>query len=129
MWRLLHPFRTNGYHFRRQEQIGPFYVDFACHHARVVIEVDGDTHFTEAGIEADARRDAFLDHEGYTVLRFTNSEVMQNQEGVFSVIAAVLAERPKGRRARRPLPGPPHEGEGEAAALPPVPVASTETCS
>jgi very-short-patch-repair endonuclease len=132
---LLHPFRTGGYHFRKQEQIGPFYVDFACHHARLVIEVDGDTHFTDAGLEDDARRDEFLRHEGYTVLRFTNDEVMHNDEGVYTVIAGVLAERPKGRRTRglldqngprRPLPGPPHEGEGEGAASPPVPVASTE---
>ena len=120
MWRLLHPFRTDGFHFRKQEQIGPFYVDFACHHARLVIEVDGDTHFTDAGQEDDARRDEFLRYEGYTVLRFTNDEVMRNEDGVFTLVAAALEGRPRGRRAGRPPPGLPHEGGGEEAAAPPI---------
>jgi very-short-patch-repair endonuclease len=119
MWRLLHPFRTGGYHFRKQEQIGPFYVDFACHHAKLVIEVDGDTHFTDARLEADVTRDEFLRYEGYTVLRFTNSEVMQNEDGVYTLVAEALASTTPRLRARRPLPGPPHDGEGEEAASPP----------
>ena len=118
LWRLIHPFRTGGYHFRKQEQIGPYYVDFACHRARLVIEVDGDTHFTDVGLEADAFRDAFLRHEGYTVLRFTNTEVMGNGDGVYTVIASALDKTAPRLRARRPPPGLPHEGGGEEAASP-----------
>ncbi len=118
MWRLLHPFRTNGFHFRKQEQIGPYHVDFACHHALLVIEVDGDTHGTDAGIEHDERRDEFLRHEQYTVLRFGNDEVMRNPEGGYQIISAALAGRKTNNRQRRPLPGPPHDGEGEEAASP-----------
>ncbi len=120
MWRLLYPFRSGGYHFRRQEQIGPFYVDFVCHDARVAIEVDGDTHFTEAGLEADARRDEFLRYEGYAVLRFTNDEVMRNEAGIYDIVAAALAKTAPKPRLRRPPPGLPHEGGGAEAAAPPV---------
>jgi len=116
MWRLLHSFRTGGFHFRKQEQFGPFYVDFACHHARLVIEVDGETHVFA---EDDERRDEFLRHEGYTVLRFTNDEVIQNPDGVFQVVSGALEGRQRNNRPRRPLPGPPHKGEGEEAASPP----------
>ena len=116
MWRLLWTFRTNGYHFRKQEQIGPYFADIACHHAKVVIEVDGHTHGTEAELEHDRRRDAFLRGEGYTVLRFSNHDVLTNPEGVFDVVAAALDGRPKNLRSRRPLPNPPHNGEGASTA-------------
>ncbi len=61
--------RTGDYHFRKQEQIGPFYVDFVCHHANLIIEVDGESHYAEGAQERDAMRDAFLAGEGYTMLR------------------------------------------------------------
>ncbi len=105
MWRLLYPFRTGGFHFRKQEQIGPFYVDFACHHAGLVIEVDGETHYVDGARQRDARRDAFLRGEGYTVLRFTNEDVMHNPEGVHTLVAAALADRPqRPRSSSRPEP-------------------------
>lgn len=91
MWRLLFPFRTGSFHFRKQAPIGPYCVDFACHHARLVIEVDGDTHATAQGIRSDARRDTFLVAEGYRVLRFTNADVLGNPEGVLAKIASELA--------------------------------------
>ena len=99
MWRLLYPFRTGGFHFRKQEQIGPFYVDFACHHAGLVIEVDGETHYVEGAQQRDARRDAFLRGEGYTVLRFTNDDVMHNPEGVHTLVATALADTPQRLRS------------------------------
>ncbi|KQW77550.1 hypothetical protein ASC89_20490 [Devosia sp. Root413D1] len=117
MWRLLYPFRTGEFHFRKQEQIGPFYVDFVCHHAKLIIEVDGETHYAEGAPERDARRDAFLRGEGYSVLRFTNDDVMHNPEGVHTRLAAVLATKPT-RSPRRLPPGLPHEGGGEDAASP-----------
>ncbi|HEV7277142.1 MAG TPA: DUF559 domain-containing protein [Devosiaceae bacterium] len=99
MWRLLHVFRTDGYHFRKQVPIGPYYADIACHHARLVIEVDGDTHGTDAAARYDERRDAFLRGKGNLVLRFTNDDVLHNPDGVFDVVAAVLADRPQKKRA------------------------------
>ena len=99
MWRILHVFRTGGYHFRKQAQIGPHYADIACHHAKLVIELDGDTHGTDAAERHDAQRDAFLRGRGYTVPRFANSDVIENPNGVFLVVEAALEGRPKSRRA------------------------------
>ena len=58
-----------------------------------------DTHGTPAAIRRDRRRDAFLRGEGYHVIRFSNDDVLHNPEGVFEVLAAVLAGRPRNRRA------------------------------
>jgi len=105
LWRLLFPLRTSGFHFRKQASIGPYVADFACHHARLVVEVDGDTHGTVAGMARDARRDAFLRDDGYTVLHFTNRDVVGNPEGVLTVIYQALSEREPGIRTfKEPAP-------------------------
>jgi very-short-patch-repair endonuclease len=91
MWNLLRPFRTNGYHFRKQVALGTYVADFACLHAGLVIEVDGDTHFTDEALLHDANRDAYLAARGLTVLRFTNTDVTRNPDGVYTVIANHLA--------------------------------------
>jgi very-short-patch-repair endonuclease len=114
MWRILFAFRTHGYHFRKQVPIGPYVVDMACHHARLVIEVDGDTHGTEAAQKQDARRDAFLRSQGYAVLRILNSDGFHNPNGVFLAMEAALEGRPLNRRVGHPLPNPSHKGEGES---------------
>jgi very-short-patch-repair endonuclease len=90
LWQLIYPFRTGGHHFRKQAPIGPYVVDFVCHAEKLVIEVDGDSHYTDAGLSRDAVRTAFLATSGYRVLRFTNLDVLQNREGVFDVVAAAL---------------------------------------
>jgi very-short-patch-repair endonuclease len=86
----LFPLRSSAYHFRKQAPIGPYIADFACHHARLVIEVDGESHFSEIGLSRDERRDAFLKGEGYTVLHFTNDDVLKNSEGVYAIILSTL---------------------------------------
>jgi very-short-patch-repair endonuclease len=117
LWRLLYTFRTGGYHFRKQSPIGPYTVDMACHHAKLVIEVDGDTHGSDSAKRNDARRDAFLHGEGYTVLRITNDDVVHNPDGVYQLIALALEGKPKQPRVGRPLPSPPHKGEGVPSSL------------
>lgn len=82
----LHP---AGWKFRRQQRIGPYVVDFASLRPKIVIELDGDTHGSEAGKQADARRDEFLKSEGFLVLRFWNSEIGTNASGF---IDALLGE-------------------------------------
>ncbi|MDR3473843.1 MAG: endonuclease domain-containing protein [Devosia sp.] len=89
-WRLLFPFRTGGFHFRKQAQVGNYYVDFVCHHARLIIEVDGDQHGTANGISRDEVRDRYLNDRGYRVLRFGNRDVLTNPEGVFRAVAEAL---------------------------------------
>jgi very-short-patch-repair endonuclease len=120
MWRLLYPFRIDGYHFRKQVPIGPYYADIACHHAKLVIELDGVTHGTDAEFRHDATRDSFLGREGYTVLRFWNADVLDNPEGVFDTISRAIEGRLKSQRARKrstPSPTLPTRGRVQAGVL------------
>lgn len=87
--------------FRRQHSIGQFIVDFYSVQAKLVIEVDGDIHhYTQ---EEDALRQEFIEAQGFTVLRFTNDEVLKNIETVLDKIAAYLPHPP--------TPSPNGEGE------------------
>ncbi|SFZ84322.1 Very-short-patch-repair endonuclease [Devosia enhydra] len=90
LWRILFWFRREGFHFRRQAQLGPYFVDFACHHAGLVIEVDGSSHDSEDAQAADRRRDAYLEARGYRVLRISNAEAMRNADGVYLKLADSL---------------------------------------
>lgn len=68
--------------FRRQRPLGPYIVDFYCANLKLVLEVDGESHYTSNGIAYDAERTAFLEELGLRVIRFSNHEVMCNIEGV-----------------------------------------------
>ncbi|MBI1250033.1 MAG: DUF559 domain-containing protein [Alphaproteobacteria bacterium] len=85
--------RTLGHRFRRQHPIGPFIADFACVAAKLVVEVDGATHATDAEIAADARRTEYLQSDGWRVLRVTNTDVYENLDGVWIAIESALAQR------------------------------------
>ena len=80
--------------WRHQSPVGPFYVDILCFAERLAIEVDGDTHADSDSY--DATRTRFLQGEGLRVLRFANGDVMENVEGVLSVVAATLSGTGKG---------------------------------
>jgi len=69
-----------GVHFRRQQVIAGFIVDFYCHQAGLVIEVDGDIHDLQK--EEDARREKALSELGLRVVRFGNDEVVRNVSAV-----------------------------------------------
>jgi very-short-patch-repair endonuclease len=100
MWGVLQPFRVvSGYHFRKQVPIGTYVADFVCHHAMLVIEVDGEQH--ENTRRNDQLRDDYMRARGYKVLRVLSTELMDNHQGVYALIAAMLANiRPSARRAR-----------------------------
>lgn len=83
MWNMLRDFRERGARFRRETPIGPYIVDFAWLSARLVVEVDGDSHETDAGRAHDKRRDDFLKDQGFRVLRFDNSQVLDGPDFVF----------------------------------------------
>nr|WP_055048296.1 DUF559 domain-containing protein [Devosia sp. A16] len=108
MWRILWHFREQGGHFRRQVQIDRYYVDFACLGAKVIMEVDGDTHGTDEAIAKDADRDEYLSSHGLIVLRYSNGDVMKNAEGVFEHLAGVLGA--VSSTANTPHPVPPPQG-------------------
>ena len=68
--------------FHRQKTIGVYIVDFYCDKAKLIIELDGSQHFEETGIAKDQRRDNALKNMGYTILRYANSDIHKNFEGV-----------------------------------------------
>jgi len=93
LWGALKQIRPLGHHIRRQVRIGPYFADFACHRAKLVIEVDGPTHFGNGAEKRDAVRDARIAADGYHVILVLNSDVMQNLDGVMSVLMLELDAR------------------------------------
>ena len=88
LWAVLRRRQRLGRKFRRQPPIGALTVDFACFDPLLVVEVDGPHHdLTHA---ADTRRDSLLRARGFTVLRFSNEDVLKNREGVVATIEAAL---------------------------------------
>ncbi|QRM44504.1 DUF559 domain-containing protein [Rhizobium sp. BG4] len=83
MWNMLRDLRPYGARFRRETPIGPYIADFAWLSARLVVEVDGDSHETDAGRRHDTRRDAFMREQGFNVLRFDNAQVVDGPDYVF----------------------------------------------
>jgi very-short-patch-repair endonuclease len=93
LWQYLRSGQLGGYGFRRQYPVGPFIVDFFCPAAKLVIEVDGDTHTEQA--QYDTERTRWLEEQKtYRVIRFMNSEVDHNIEAVVEAITAVLKRPP-----------------------------------
>lgn len=109
LWNALRELKPLGYHFRRQVPIGRYYADFACHRERLVIEVDGETHFIGSAPAYDTTRDTFIRSEGYRVLRFPNPEVMHNLEGVMAVLMRILEAS---ERVTTPTLNPSPQGGG-----------------
>ncbi|PDT14919.1 hypothetical protein CO670_20495 [Rhizobium sp. J15] len=97
MWNMLRDLRPHGARFRRETPIGPYIADFAWLSARLIVEVDGDSHETTAGRRHDLARDAFLRNQGFDVLRFDNAQVLDGPDYVFITIekhaAPFLKER------------------------------------
>jgi very-short-patch-repair endonuclease len=77
-----------GVNFRRQHAIGPYIADFCCIQKKLIVELDGSQHLEQA--EYDRQRTEFLQSKGYRVLRFWNNDVMNDLNGVVSVIQEAL---------------------------------------
>jgi len=84
LWRHLRAKQVEGYKFRRQEPIGNYVVDFVCFEKRMIIEVDGSQHQIEK--DKDTKRDKWFKEQGFRILRFWNNEVINNTDGVLTVI-------------------------------------------
>jgi very-short-patch-repair endonuclease len=109
LWRYLKADRIDGLGFRRQVPIRNYIADFICMSAKIVVELDGETHDFEERQKADQIRDAFFVSEGFKVLRFTNEQLMSNLEGVVETIRQAAIDRLRGL----PLsPALPHKGGG-----------------
>jgi very-short-patch-repair endonuclease len=106
---------------RRQAPIGRYIADFACHGPKLVVEIDSERHDLPESQLHDAERSAWLNAQGYKVLRFRNGEVVDDLPRVVDAIAAVLQGAPRAAAsdAARPTPPspalPPSRGKGEIA--------------
>jgi len=101
LWSKLRDRQVCRAKFRRQHPIGPFVTDFCCVESGLVIELDGGQHATQA--QADQRRSAYLERNGYRVLRFWDNEVLTNTAVVLERIFQVLNDPhpyPLPKRAR-----------------------------
>ena len=144
LWRTLHELNASrDLHFRQQAPIGRFVADFCEHTQKLVIEVDGGQRSEPENARRDAERTAWLKSRGYRVIRFSNTEVHTNLEGIMIAImvatdtlpansailpdpnhtAPALTNKAKARRAdprsrkhahQPPHPSPPPQGGRES---------------
>ncbi|MCK6685641.1 MAG: endonuclease domain-containing protein [Thermoanaerobaculia bacterium] len=92
LWAHIRRRQIGGHRFRRQYGIGPFVVDFYCPEARLVIEVAGPSHYEPGEPERDRCRQEYLEKHGLRVLRFTNTEVLEETDRVVEAIWKALEE-------------------------------------
>jgi very-short-patch-repair endonuclease len=91
LWSRLRHNAVYGRRFRRQHPVGPYIADFACLPMRLIVEVDGATHGSEAERQYDHRRDAYLYQRGWRVLRFWNTDIYENLDSVIDRISDAVS--------------------------------------
>jgi len=90
--------RNFKYRVHRQRPIDNFIVDFYCPQLKLVIEVDGETHYVENAQEYDAERTQILEGYGLKVIRFTNEEILNNLDGICAEIEKMIPPNPPYQR-------------------------------
>jgi very-short-patch-repair endonuclease len=110
LWYLLRSLKPLGLHFRRQTPIGIYIADFAWLAGKLIVELDGSQHMSNRKAH-DARRTAWLEAQGYRVLRFWNNEVLKSPASVGEAILS--AARESGALVEDPTPNPSPQGGGE----------------
>ncbi|MCC7046862.1 MAG: endonuclease domain-containing protein [Alphaproteobacteria bacterium] len=108
LWSKLRYGQLGGLKFRRQAPIGAYIADFVCFPIQLIIEVDGGQHATAE--RRDAARTAWLELQGFRVLRFWNNEVLSNTEGVLETIRNFVLKDSALERSKAPHPDPPPQG-------------------
>lgn len=113
IWRNLRN-RNLKYKFRRQHPIDNFIIDFYCAEAKLLIEIDGESHLQKEQMEYDTARTEHLEEIGYKVIRFTNNNVRYSIHAVIDEIIKVVKDRVEAlRKENLPHPGPLPKGRGE----------------
>jgi len=92
LWKNLRGKRLEGLKFFRQYGIGAYIVDFYCPQRKLVIEVDGGQHFLEEGKNHDGQREKYMSSLGIRTLRFKNTDILNNLDGVWERIVEVTKE-------------------------------------
>ncbi len=95
VWSKLRAKQMCGYKFRRQYSVGVYILDFYCPALKLAIEIDGDTHFQAGARKYDLTRQEFIEKFGIRFLRFTNSQVCENFEGVLECIRQTVERMEK----------------------------------
>lgn len=110
LWECLRDRRFYNCKFRRQHNLGQYIADFYCHEARLVIELDGGIHQTQA--ERDSDRDNWMQSQGLTVLRLQNSQILDQLEAALQIILSALIPdpSPQGEGSENQSPSPWGEG-------------------
>ena len=105
LWKVLRNLELNGTHFRRQVLFGDYVADFACHGARLIVEVDGGIHNWDLVAARDAEREDWLKTRGYRVVRITNELALFDPHAAVERIAGEIG-------AVTPTPNPSPQGGG-----------------
>ena len=87
--------KTYPVQFKRQYPVGPYFADFFCYQAKLVVELDGSQHYEPDEINYDNRRTAYIQQQGYTILRISNRDVMSQFRSVCETIDATVHMRMK----------------------------------
>jgi very-short-patch-repair endonuclease len=90
LWNCLKQQQLSGKKFRRQAGVGRYIVDFLCPECGLVIELDGDAHFSPNADQFDDPRTKYLEKQGLRVIRFENNEIAEDLNGVLETIRANL---------------------------------------
>ena len=88
--------KTYPVQFKRQYPIGCYFADFFCYRAKLIVELDGSQHCQPNQLEYDAQRTAFMEAQGYFVLRLSNRDVMCQFSSVCAAIDNAVHERLQG---------------------------------
>ncbi len=91
LWQRLRGNKVMGCHFRRQQVIAGFIVDFYCHSMALAVEVDGDIHDRQP--DYDRERGTILTAIGISILRFTNTQVFEDISSVLNTICRCIEEK------------------------------------
>jgi len=109
IWSRLRGRQVDGWKFRRQQPIGPYFVDFYCPAARLAVEIDGPAHWSDAQGAYDERRQGSLEALGHRVLRIPVADISRSLVDVMDTIGAALQEQEQLGFVRRAHPRPtPH---------------------
>lgn len=88
--------KTYPVQFKRQYSIGPYFADFYCYKAKIIVELDGSQHCEPKAMEYDRKRTAYLQKQGFLVLRFSNVDVITQFRAVCETIDTAINNRMQG---------------------------------
>lgn len=123
-WHLRRRLPLDGTYFRRQVPLGPYFADFCCLTLKIVVELDGDQHGHPNAIAYDDALTAFLQKQGFLVLRFWNHQVFREIDSVLDTIHAAASSQ----ASVFSTPGPSPLWERGGTVLMPIDSVTAHTC-